>query len=454
MKYESANDDADHLECGKCGQVCLSINLFIAHKKECVTNRKRRRGNEQDESKGDIKSAPKSKQRKTVRISKEEENFLRISVLIMRVATAAVRIAFNKEFHGDALQRTLFEDPKVLVSLKRERIISQFDLQQIFRRSGLASSYSFSLKFMIWLIQYRTPSDVSRGLQDDPKHISIHAGLSRILKYKNKIARMIDPKLQEDKLEEYWTDISKAIVRLGGEGFLQKCNDLKVSILNENYIDMLTEIIEIAKSNDSNQQGFKRFLDNLFYIMPKTVSPRTTPESNYIGIADLLLKNGPPAVRIIFDREFHPDVLQKELRKRTARLAHLKGRGLINPAQWNKLFTRKDKNKSKTFDLSLMICLIRNFTTIDVTYQLPRPEDKCEGADLSRLEYYRKQIAYSQECDLSVTVFEKYLTDITNAIIRIGGTMFLQRCEDLKMGKLDQKDKAILPEPNSSNIPN
>lgn len=354
------------------------------------------------------------------------------------------------------MQKTLFEDPAVLVSTEQEKIMSQYDLQQIILhgRSGLASLYSFSLKLMIWLIRYRTPSDEYRGLLDDPKHISVHAGLSRILIYKNKLARMKYPKLQEEKLEEYWTDISQAIVRLGGEGFQQKCNDLKVSILNENYIEMLTEIIEIVKSNDSNTQGFQRLLDNLFYVKSKTVSPRTTTESNYKRIADLLLRVGPLAVRIIFDREFHPKLLQRELRKKTARLAHLKGKGLINAAQWDKLFKSKDENKSKTFDLSLMICLIRYLTTIEVTDQLPRPDDESEGAALSRLEYYRKQIAYSQECDLSVTVFEKYWADITNAIVKIGGNIFLQRCNDLKIGKLDQKDKAILPEPTSSNIPN
>lgn len=62
---------------------------------------------------------------------------------------------------------------------------------------------------MIWLIRYQTPSDEHRGLQDDPKHISVHAGLSRILNYQNKLARMKYPKLQEEKLEEYWTDISQ-----------------------------------------------------------------------------------------------------------------------------------------------------------------------------------------------------------------------------------------------------
>ncbi|XP_063412355.1 uncharacterized protein LOC134695097 [Mytilus trossulus] len=447
LHEESGNDEDDHLECGKCGRVCLSINSFISHKKECVRNLKRR--NKQDGLKGDISSVLNSKQSRTGRISKDEENFLRIAVLIIRVASAAVRNTFIKTFHGNALTKTLFEDPTVWVSTAQDKIMSQYDLQQIILhgRSGVASVYSFSLKLMIWLIRYRTARDEDRALQDDPKHISVRDGLSRILKYKNEITRMKYPKLQEEKLEQYWTNISQAIVRLGGEGFQQKCNDLKVSILNENYIEMLTEIIEIVKSDDSNTQGFKRLLDNLF-------SPRTSPDPNYIRIADLLLRVGPPAVRILFDREFHPKFLQRELRKKTARLAHLKGKGMINAAQWDKLFKSKDENKSKTFDLSLMICLIRNFTNIQVTDQLPGPDDDSEGAALSRLEYYRKHIAYSQECDLSFTVFGRYWADITNAIFKIGGNKFLQRCNVLKMGKLIQKDKAILPEPTSRDIPN
>lgn len=73
-----------------------------------------------------------------------------------------------------------------------------------------------------------------------------------------------------------------------------------------------------------------------------------------------------------------------------------------------------DAIKSETFDLSLMICLIQNLTPLLVTDQLPGQHDITEVADLSRLEYYRKQITYSQECALSDLVFKKYWTDITD----------------------------------------
>lgn len=49
----------------------------------------------------------------------------------------------------------------------------------------------------------------------------------------------------------------QAIVRLGGKEFRHKCNELKVSKFNDNYIEMLTEIKEIAKKDSSYPQGFK-----------------------------------------------------------------------------------------------------------------------------------------------------------------------------------------------------
>lgn len=61
-------------------------------------------------------------------------------MLIIRVASAAVRITFIKTFHGDALTKTLFEDPTVWVSTAQEKIMSQYDLQQILLhgRSGMS----------------------------------------------------------------------------------------------------------------------------------------------------------------------------------------------------------------------------------------------------------------------------------------------------------------------------
>ena len=85
--------------------------------------------------KGDLLSAQKNKKGRADRILKEEENFLRIAAL-MRFAIAAVRVVFENQFHGDALERSFDEDRNLLVSLARQGILSQSDFKQIYHRPG------------------------------------------------------------------------------------------------------------------------------------------------------------------------------------------------------------------------------------------------------------------------------------------------------------------------------
>ncbi|CAG2233166.1 unnamed protein product [Mytilus edulis] len=94
---------------------------------------------------GDLLSAQKNKKGRAVRILKEEENFLRIAAL-MRFAIAAVRVVFENQFHGDALERSFDEDRNLLVSLARQGILSQSDFKQIYHRPG--RSDLFLNKFM------------------------------------------------------------------------------------------------------------------------------------------------------------------------------------------------------------------------------------------------------------------------------------------------------------------
>lgn len=62
-------------------------------------------------------------------------------------------------------------------------------------------------------------------------------------------------------------------------------------------------------------------------------------ETNYIRISHLLFRVAPPAVRVKFDTEFDPDILQNTLdRERNGVLGTLKRKRIINQAQWDKLF--------------------------------------------------------------------------------------------------------------------
>jgi hypothetical protein len=75
------------------------------------------------------------------------------------------------------------------------------------------------------------------------------------------------------------------------------------------------------------------------------------------------------------------------------------------------------KPSSKDFDLTLMICLLRNLIPIDIMDRLPSATDTSLRADLSRIKYYRNIIVH--QCDdalIDDTDFESYWNDVTPVI--------------------------------------
>jgi hypothetical protein len=73
---------------------------------------------------------------------------------------------------------------------------------------------------------------------------------------------------------------------------------------------------------------------------------------------------------------------------------------------------------SKDFDITLMICLLRNLIPIDIIdNRLPSATDTSLRADLSRIKYYRNIIVH--QCDEALiddTDFESYWNDVTLVI--------------------------------------
>ena len=73
------------------------------------------------------------------------------------------------------------------------------------------------------------------------------------------------------------------------------------------------------------------------------------------------------------------------------------------------------KPSSKDFDVTLMICLLRNLIPIDIMdNRLPPERDTSVRDDLSRIKYYRNIIVH---CDsVADTDFESYWKDVTQVI--------------------------------------
>jgi hypothetical protein len=71
---------------------------------------------------------------------------------------------------------------------------------------------------------------------------------------------------------------------------------------------------------------------------------------------------------------------------------------------------------SKDFDITLMICLLRNLIPIDIMDRLPSATDTSLRADLSRIKYYRNMIVQSNSALVDDTDFESYWNDVTPVI--------------------------------------
>ncbi|XP_063408881.1 ankyrin-3-like [Mytilus trossulus] len=159
-------------------------------------------------------------------------------------------------------------------------------------------------------------------------------------------------------------------------------------------------------------------------------------EINFLRVANLLIRHSPKAVRILFDREFNPSGLTSVLSKNRVKLDKLKKKHVITQMQWSLLFPSGSLPDSSSFDLTLMVCLLRNLTKITIQDKLPRQSDISEGAAVSRIKFYRNQIAHSDSGAMSDSEFSKTFDEVSMAIEIICPPMKTD-CETLKLAHID-----------------
>ncbi|XP_052085845.1 uncharacterized protein LOC127723320 [Mytilus californianus] len=173
-------------------------------------------------------------------------------------------------------------------------------------------------------------------------------------------------------------------------------------------------------------------------------------EENYVRLALLLKGVTPRVVRTFFDREFPPASLPSTLSTGHNTLLDLKVKRIINQAQWNILIPRNGVPDSKTFDVTLMICLIRNLSSMNPPVKgfdsLPLPWEITPGADLARIKCYRNKLAHHDSNTIDTAYFNTAWKDISDAVSRLGGKTMYQECQELKRKILDQSNQEIILE--------
>ncbi|XP_052071232.1 uncharacterized protein LOC127709658 [Mytilus californianus] len=172
------------------------------------------------------------------------------------------------------------------------------------------------------------------------------------------------------------------------------------------------------------------------------ISHVSEEEENYLRIHLLMTGIASRAVRVLFDKEFVPSCLDAAMKKAYDKLLDLKKNRVINGAQWKLLFPRVGVPDSKTFDVTLMVALLRNLTELPPPISgydhLPLSTDTTPMADLVRIKHYRNRLAHFEDGKIKSTVFITAWEDISGAVKRLGGQDMDDECNELRSKHLDQ----------------
>ncbi|CAC5410652.1 unnamed protein product [Mytilus coruscus] len=142
---------------------------------------------------------------------------------------------------------------------------------------------------------------------------------------------------------------------------------------------------------------------------------------NFLRLAGLLIRVAPRAVRQRFDYEFHPEQLQQFLSKNRRKIDDLTHKKrVITLAQYDLLFPRGSSAvSSDKFDVSLMVCLLRNFADLDIQDSLPVETIQTVAADISRIKFYRNSIVHSDSGKVNENKFSEIWNCVAEAILRL-----------------------------------
>ncbi|XP_076079493.1 uncharacterized protein LOC143049705 isoform X3 [Mytilus galloprovincialis] len=183
-------------------------------------------------------------------------------------------------------------------------------------------------------------------------------------------------------------------------------------------------------------------------------------EENYVRMTLLLTGISPRAVRVLFDKEFPPASLSLTVndKKVKQKLNDLSRKRVINNAQWDLMFPTSGITDSKTFDVTLMIALLRNLSNVPLTPpingydKLPVATETTAASDLARIKHYRNLLAHLNDDKVDGALFTTAWKDISDAVLRIGGNAMKQECDQLMTKPLDMSSQEILRDLNQAKV--
>ncbi|XP_063400318.1 uncharacterized protein LOC134684930 [Mytilus trossulus] len=184
-------------------------------------------------------------------LSGDEENYVRMSLLLTGVCPRGVRATFDREFAPSSLGVTIKKEYNKLKDLQLKHRINRSQWKTLYPRyPGVPESINFDITLMITLLRNLTSMIPPNGGYDQLPTITDTtpgADLSRIKYYRNFLAHLDDGRIDTTFFNTAWTDITGAIERLGGQKMKRECDQLKSKPLDQTNQEIM---IDIKHSND------------------------------------------------------------------------------------------------------------------------------------------------------------------------------------------------------------
>ncbi|XP_076095788.1 uncharacterized protein LOC143066861 [Mytilus galloprovincialis] len=178
--------------------------------------------------------------------SLEEENYVRMSLLLTGVSPRAARILFDSAFAPVCLGATIKKEYNTLFDLKKKHLLNQSQWNLLFPRfPDVPDSKTFDVTLMTLLLRNLTPMTPPLcGFDRLPSAMETTpaADLARIKHYRNNLAHLYDGKLETGFFNTAWNDITCAIHRLGGQQMKQECDNLKTKPLDQTNQEIMMDI--------------------------------------------------------------------------------------------------------------------------------------------------------------------------------------------------------------------
>ena len=166
----------------------------------------------------------------------------------------------------------------------------------------------------------------------------------------------------------------------------------------------------------------------------------TRENTNYARLCRLLVDVGSQVLREVFDKIRPVGGLDTVLGSTSvsATLQSLRHKNILNPLQWRNLYPAiKSSVSSKNFDITLLMVLLRSICGLTPPAtgwnDLPPPTDLTCGADIVRINYYRKTMyAHVTQASFADEAFDNHWSHIRDTLVRLGGPTYEAAIDDLK----------------------